>query len=87
MGWLEEMNIWSMMDEKEIWKNFLDDGESEDDVFFLQRKESFILSSKLRKKKKNIDEEIGYYYNVSTYRILPYPPNTKDIKDFFIQRT
>lgn len=26
-------------------------------------------------------------YNVCVYHILPYPPNTKDPKDFFIQRT
>ncbi len=26
-------------------------------------------------------------YNVSIYQILPYPPNTKDPRDSFIQRT
>ncbi len=26
-------------------------------------------------------------YNVCVYQILPYPPNTKDHKEFFIQRT
>jgi len=26
-------------------------------------------------------------YNVCVYQILPYPPNTKDVKDSFIQRT
>jgi hypothetical protein len=26
-------------------------------------------------------------YNVGLYQILPYPPNTKDVKDSFIQRT
>jgi hypothetical protein len=26
-------------------------------------------------------------YNVCVYQILPYPPNTKEPKDFFIQRT
>jgi hypothetical protein len=26
-------------------------------------------------------------YNVCVYQILPYPPNTKDPKEFFIQRT
>jgi len=26
-------------------------------------------------------------YNICVYQILPYPPNTKDPKDSFIQRT
>jgi hypothetical protein len=26
-------------------------------------------------------------YNICVYQILPYPPNTKDPKDFFIQKT
>jgi len=37
-----------------------------------------------------IDEDEEYTeedYNVSVYQVLPYPPNTKDVKDFFIQRT
>ena len=43
----------------------------------------------LKKKKKNIneEEEIQSSYNVSVYRVLPYPPNTKDTKDFFVQRS
>ena len=39
---------------------------------------------------KNLDEEeedTDENYNVCVYQILPYPPNTKDIKDSFIQRT
>jgi hypothetical protein len=39
-----------------------------------------------RKKSKDQEEEIQEYYNVSVYRILPYPPNTKDEKDFFVQK-
>ncbi len=39
-----------------------------------------------RKKSKEEEEEIQEYYNVSVYRVLPYPPNTKDEKDFFIQK-
>ncbi len=33
------------------------------------------------------EEEEEACYNVAVYAILPYPPNTKDPKDFFIQRT
>ncbi len=33
------------------------------------------------------EEEEQACYNVAVYTILPYPPNTKDPKDFFIQRT
>jgi hypothetical protein len=39
---------------------------------------------------KNLDEEeedTDENYNVCVYQILPYPPNTKDVKDSFIQRT
>ena len=42
----------------------------------------------LMKRIKIIDqeEEIEEYYNVYVYQVLPYPPNTKDAKDFFVQR-
>lgn len=33
------------------------------------------------------DEEEQNDYNVSVYKILPYPPNTKDPREFFIDRT
>lgn len=33
------------------------------------------------------EEEEEACYNIGVYTILPYPPNTKDPKDFFIQRT
>jgi hypothetical protein len=32
-------------------------------------------------------EEIEECYNVSIYQVPQYPPNTKEAKDFFIQRT
>jgi len=44
------------------------------------------LSWVMRKKRKDQEEEIQEYYNVSVYRVLPYPPNTKDVKDFFVQK-
>ena len=42
--------------------------------------------SVIEKKSKEEEEEIQEYYNVSVYRVLPYPLNTKDEKDFFIQK-
>jgi hypothetical protein len=27
---------------------------------------------------------VKQHYNVDVYRVLPYPPGTKDVKDFFI---
>jgi hypothetical protein len=33
------------------------------------------------------EEDTDENYNVCVYQILPYPPNTKDVKDSFIQRT
>jgi preprotein translocase subunit SecA len=41
------------------------------------------MTTKIIKK----EEEEEACYNVAVYAILPYPPNTKDPKDFFIQRT
>jgi hypothetical protein len=33
------------------------------------------------------EEEMKQYYNVAVYKVLPYPPQTKDVKDFFMQKT
>ena len=33
------------------------------------------------------EEDTTEDYNVAVYKILPYPPNTKDVTDSFIQRT
>ncbi len=32
-------------------------------------------------------EQIEEYYNITIYQVHSYPPNTKEAKDFFIQRT
>jgi hypothetical protein len=34
----------------------------------------------------DIEKQSQQDYNVAVYRILPYPPFTKDMKDFFIQK-
>jgi len=34
----------------------------------------------------NIEEQKKQDYNVAVYRVLPYPPGTKDVKDFFIDK-
>jgi hypothetical protein len=39
-----------------------------------------------RKKKAENEEDDAEQYNVSVYQILPYPPHTRNIKDFFIQK-
>jgi hypothetical protein len=36
---------------------------------------------------EDLEAEEKETYNVCLYQLRPYPPNTKDIKDFFIQRT
>jgi hypothetical protein len=51
---------------------------------------TFFKTFKFLYRIKNLDEEeedTDENYNVSVYQILPYPPNTKDVKDSFIQRT
>ena len=82
------MDDWFSTSEEEIGETFFDENESEDDSLLVNMMRLFGEQLKWRKKKKTIDqeEEIGYYYNVSVYQVLPYPPNTKEVKDFFVQR-
>jgi hypothetical protein len=70
-GRLEEMDSWFVRERREAGKKWL--------------REMFgnILDIKTE---GNDDDETEENYNVSVYRMLPYPPNTKDVKDFFIQR-
>jgi hypothetical protein len=35
---------------------------------------------------KDANEQEKEEYNIAVYRVLPYPPYTKDVKDFFIDR-
>jgi hypothetical protein len=37
-----------------------------------------------KKKKAENEEEVAEQYNVSVYQVLPYPPHTRNVKDFFI---
>jgi hypothetical protein len=78
-----------LMDEEEEWVSFFDEHESDDDSLFTNFIRLFDEHASLwkKKKKKMDDDEIESYYNVSVYQVLPYPPNTKDSKDFFIQKT
>jgi len=79
-----------LTDEEEVIQTFFDEGEREDDSLLANCIRLFGEQIKwLKKKKKSIDEEeeIQSHYNVSVYQVLPYPPNTKDAKDFFVQRT
>jgi hypothetical protein len=82
------MDDWFSTREEEIGETFFDENESEDDSLLVNMMRLFGEQLKWRKKKKTInqEEELGYYYNVSVYQVLPYPPNTKDVKDFFVQR-
>lgn len=70
-GRLEEMDSWFVRERREAGKKWL--------------REMFgnILDINTY---GNEDDETEENYNVSVHRMLPYPPNTKDVKDFFIQR-
>jgi hypothetical protein len=82
------MDEWSMMDDDESGETFFGAITSKDQSLFIKFLQLFDEQGTPRKKKKRSDEEdIGSYYNVGVYRVLPYPPNTKDAKDFFVQRT
>ncbi len=45
------------------------------------------LRSTYKKIIDDLEAEEKEQYNVCMYQVRPYPPNTKDPKDFFIQRT
>jgi hypothetical protein len=83
------MDDWLTNDEQELWETFFEDSQLEEDTLLANFLKLFGKQITWRRKKKSIDEEeeIGSYYNVCVYRVLPYPPNTKDTKDFFVQRT
>jgi len=78
-----------MMDEEEPSENCEEEREQNGYFRIFQLMEQFDAILKLLKGKKSEEEEeeLVEYYNVGVYRILPYPPNTKETKDFFIQKT
>lgn len=47
----------------------------------------FYLRSVYKKILEDLEGEEKENYNVGMYQVGPYPPNTKNLKDFFIQRT
>ena len=77
-----------MIDLEEGWEIIFKKDEPEEDSLLLKYLRVFDYQIKLRKKKKSNEQkdEIESYYNVSIYRVLPYPPNSKDVKDSFIHK-
>jgi hypothetical protein len=55
-------------------------------VFKMMEHFDGLIKIMMRKKITDEEEEIEEQYNVGVYRELPYPPNTKDKKDFFVQK-
>jgi|GEM_PF-4822241 len=54
--------------------------------FFKKMRRKLTLSS-LFGPVEDVEEEDEESYNVSVYKVLPYPPNTKDVNESFVQRT
>ena len=48
---------------------------------------SFTPKLLLEEEEEDTEEYSEEDYNICVYQVLPYPPNTKDVKDSFIQRT
>jgi hypothetical protein len=48
---------------------------------------SFTPKLLLEEEEEDAEEYSEEDYNICVYQMLPYPPNTKDPKDSFIQRT
>lgn len=75
-------------EEEECFVTFFDCDVPKDESFFPYFVRLFGEQGKWRKKKKKSDEELEEsYYGIGVYKILPYPPNTKDPRDFFIRKT
>ena len=82
------MGDWQGAEEEEWFVTFFDCDVPENESFFPYFVRLFGEQGKWRKKKKKVEkEDEECYYNINIYKILPYPPNTKDVKEFFIQRT
>ena len=82
------MEYWLMSAAEEPSENSYEEKEGREYFMIFKAMERLddLFTRAMRKKKKDQEEEIQEYYNVSVYRMLPYPPNTKDVKDFFVQR-
>jgi hypothetical protein len=63
--------------------------EKEVEEFFnrLRKTMRLFTPKSLLDEEEDTEEYSEQDYNVCVYQILPYPPNTKEPKDFFIQRT
>ena len=63
--------------------------EKEVEEFFnrLRKTMRLFTPKSLLDEEEDTEEYSEQEYNVCVYQILPYPPNTKEPKDFFIQRT
>jgi hypothetical protein len=78
------MDDWLTLDQDEPLETFIVENESGDNsllVHFLK-----LFDKRIKQKKKKISdqgEEMISHYNVYVYRILPYPPDSKDVQDFF----
>jgi hypothetical protein len=48
---------------------------------------SFTPKLFLEEEEEDTEEYSEEDYNICVYQVLPYPPNTKDVRDSFIQRT
>jgi hypothetical protein len=77
-----------IMDTEESSENSDKEKEGKEYFMIFKMMEHNVNLLKLMKRIKITDqeEEVEEYYNVSVYQMLPYPPNTKDVKDFFVQR-
>jgi hypothetical protein len=64
--------------------------EREGEAFFkrlMKMMKSFTPKLLLEDEEEDTEKYSEEDYNICVYQMLPYPPNTKDPKDFFIQRT
>jgi len=84
-GHLEEVQFVLGKEKREEGKTKEEKYRASDEFFKnLERTLLFLSGGKII---EDTEEEEEESYNVSVYRVLPYPPNTKDAKDFFVQRT
>jgi HJR/Mrr/RecB family endonuclease len=81
------MDDWLTLDQEEPVETFFMENESGDDSLLVHFLKLFDKRRKQKKKKSSDqEEELKSHYNVYIYRVLRYPPTSKDVQDFIIQR-
>lgn len=82
VGWLKVMASWFVRDRREAWKRRCLKLRGKDHLFCQDIWDLIECLDPTEAESAPVDQ-----YNVHVYKVLPYPPNTKDVDDFFVRRS